>query len=150
MTTPRPTSTEQFTRPGGLAGTAWMARASCASPPARDLPWTTDTHRLTRTERDALAAVCHTCPVRDACEAYTRTARITGGYWAGHDRDPRARNRRRERLGREWIQDSLPGLTPTNPTPDADGNGVDTSHTTGRVTTASRPPRRPRSPREAA
>ncbi len=114
MSTPTP--------PGAADG--WMRRAACATPGARDLPWTTDTHHLPTSELDALAAVCCTCPVRTACETHVRTARVRGGYWAGADRDPRAQSRARargarrfvrDRSGRQWVQDPLPGLDPTTP-----------------------------------
>ena len=69
---------------------AWYDHAACATAPAARLPWLTDTDRLSRTTVARMRAVCATCPVLDACTAYAGTAHVTGGFWAGLDRDPHA------------------------------------------------------------
>jgi hypothetical protein len=66
----------------------WMSDAACARIP--HLPWTTDTHRAPDVLVDIMREVCAACPVAAACAAYVDTASITGGWWAGEDRDPEA------------------------------------------------------------
>lgn len=66
----------------------WTTRAACAGRP--DLPWTTDTAGLTAGQVEAMRAVCHTCPVMFECLAAVDALDITGGWWAGADRDPYA------------------------------------------------------------
>ncbi|WP_419706851.1 WhiB family transcriptional regulator [Promicromonospora sp. NFX87] len=75
----------------------WMLGASCAQEDKRDLPWTVDTWRLGASDVAAMSRVCAGCPLRDACRVYVAEARITGGFWAGHDRD-RSAIRRQARL----------------------------------------------------
>ncbi len=82
---------EVATRGGRRARPAlpgWMARGACLT--RDDLPWTTDTRDLHPTIHDVLVAAmadtCAGCPVLRSCRAYARDARVTGGFWAGHDR----------------------------------------------------------------
>jgi len=70
----------------------WMRQAACARHP--DLPWTTDTddlHRVPEVVVRVMLDTCAACPVRAECEAYARDTCVTGGWWAGIDRDPFAR-----------------------------------------------------------
>ena len=67
---------------------AWMSHAACARFP--DLPWTADTGTAPDVLVDIMREVCDQCPVRLACAAYVEAERITGGWWAGEDRDPEA------------------------------------------------------------
>ena len=69
----------------------WMSLAACLARP--DLPWTTDTGHLSRAQVRAMTRVCSRCPVRNHCAAYAVEAHITGGFWAGSDRDPLAARR---------------------------------------------------------
>ena len=64
----------------------WMSQAACARFP--DLPWIADTNRAPDVLVDIMREICAGCPVANACAAYVDTARITGGWWAGKDRDP--------------------------------------------------------------
>ena len=66
----------------------WMPQAACLDSP--DLPWTTDTGHLSRAKVQAMTRVCSRCRVRNHCAAYAVEAHITGGFWAGSDRDPLA------------------------------------------------------------
>ena len=63
----------------------WMRVGSCVDRP--DLPCTTDTDRLRPVQVRAMSRVRGGCPVRNYCAAYATTADVTGGFWAGHDRD---------------------------------------------------------------
>ena len=69
------------------ADTTWMGDAACASPPHRELPWLDDTHTLPSVLVEVMGDVCAGCPVLAACTGYTATAGVTGGFWAGADRD---------------------------------------------------------------
>ena len=86
----------------------WMPLAACLARP--DLPWTTDTGHLSRAQVQAMTRVCSRCPVRNHCAAYAVEARITGGFWAGSDRDPLAA-RRLDCTGTP-LHPVLPGLSP--------------------------------------
>jgi hypothetical protein len=86
----------------------WMALAACLARP--DLPWTTDTGRLPRVQVQAMTRVCSRCPVRDHCAAYAVEVHITGGFWAGSDRDPMAPHRLD--CPDTPLQPALPGLSP--------------------------------------
>ena len=86
----------------------WMPFAACLDRP--DLPWTTDTGQLSTAQVQAMARVCSGCPVRDHCAAYAVEAHITGGFWAGSDRDPLAAGRLD--CTDTPLQPALPGLTP--------------------------------------
>lgn len=68
--------------------TAWMRQAACAARP--ELPWTTDTTDLTPAQVEAMRAVCDDCPALGDCVATVDALDITGGWWAGTDRDPYA------------------------------------------------------------
>ncbi len=91
----------------GINNTArWMPSAACVTRP--DLPWTTDTVPSTRVAVRTMESVCASCPVRNHCAAYAVEARVTGGFWAGHDRDLLA-PRRLDTSGSPH-QPALPGL----------------------------------------
>lgn len=71
------------------AGTsAWDERAACAG--RLDLPWLTDTVLTSRVDRAAMRSTCSGCVVRAACAEFVRAGEVTGGWWAGKDRDPAA------------------------------------------------------------
>ena len=86
----------------------WMPQAACLARP--DLPWTTDTGSSYRAHVQAMTRVCSGCPVRNHCAAYAVEAHITGGFWAGKDRD----HLTARVLGntRHPYQPVLPGLSP--------------------------------------
>lgn len=84
----------------------WMPQAACVA--RADLPWTTDTLLSTRALVRAMERVCGGCSVRNHCAAYVVEANITGGFWAGRDRDLFA-PRRLDRTGTPY-QPGLPGL----------------------------------------
>ncbi|MFE6506390.1 WhiB family transcriptional regulator [Nocardioides sp. NPDC057767] len=67
--------------------TTWMREAACASPENRGMPWTTDTVDLPPFVVEVLRATCDGCPVRSACNSYALEERLSGGMWAGTDRD---------------------------------------------------------------
>lgn len=77
----------------------WMHQAACVD--RLDLPWITDTIDLHPGDAAAMAEVCRGCPVRDACLTYVRAVPVTGGTWAGKDRNPNLRTP---------VQDPLPGM----------------------------------------
>ncbi|GGU34170.1 WhiB family transcriptional regulator [Nocardioides albus] len=66
---------------------AWMRDAACATPENRDMPWTTDTVDLPPVVVDVMRATCDGCAVRSACNSYALEERVSGGMWAGTDRD---------------------------------------------------------------
>ena len=66
---------------------AWMDHAACATPAHRELPWLDDTDALPPVLVDLMADVCNRCPVLDACAAYAAATAVTGGFWAGSDRN---------------------------------------------------------------
>lgn len=66
----------------------WTGRAACAAWP--ELPWTRDTADVHPMTLGAMRAVCENCPVASDCLAAVEDFDITGGFWAGHDRDPHA------------------------------------------------------------
>jgi hypothetical protein len=82
MTTKRPP-----TGPLSLAAIVALARCTCWP----DLPWTGDSWRTGPDETAVMRAVCLSCPVVHACAAYADATEVTGGFWAGHFRDPSAR-----------------------------------------------------------
>ena len=92
---------------------AWMTDAACAGRP--ELRWITDTADLAPGDADAMAAVCAGCPVRAACVAYVRASGVTGGTWAGRDRDPHAPTPGPAADGSAPGQLSLPGLDGLTP-----------------------------------
>ncbi|MGL5930191.1 MAG: WhiB family transcriptional regulator [Dermatophilaceae bacterium] len=71
-----------------LAGIAWQTLGSCTA--RTDLPWTTDTTDISPWDADTMRTVCSSCPVRAACDTYATEHDVTGGWWAGRDRDPDA------------------------------------------------------------
>jgi len=66
----------------------WMRHGSCLATPG--LPWTSDTREVPSVLVEEMTAICGSCPVRLACTAYVCDRNVTGGFWAGADRDPRA------------------------------------------------------------
>ncbi len=68
--------------------TNWMARAACAS--RLDLPWTLYAAEVTPWQAVTMRAICTDCPVLFDCLAAVDDLDVTGGWWAGADRDPRA------------------------------------------------------------
>lgn len=68
--------------------TAWMGRGDCVT--RSDLPWLDDIARVSRWQHLGMQAVCAGCPVLAACAAYVQVAQVSGGFWAGGDRDPDA------------------------------------------------------------
>ena len=71
-----------------MSTTAWMNQAACAAREARGLPWTTDTELLPSVVVEIMTETCDGCVVRSACNAYAILERVSGGMWAGIDRDP--------------------------------------------------------------
>ena len=63
----------------------WVDSAACTTRP--DLPWITDAHLVSRTERQAMSAVCLACPVRSACADTAADTSAEGGFWAGQHRE---------------------------------------------------------------
>jgi hypothetical protein len=86
----------------------WMPLAACLA--SRDLPWTTDTNHVSPAQMQAMTRVCSACPVRNHCAAYAVEAHITGGFWAGSDRDPLAA--RQLDCPDTPLRPALPGLSP--------------------------------------
>ena len=72
------------------ADTNWMDDAACARPAHRGLPWLDDAHTIPPVLVDLMGDVCATCPVLAGCAGYVTQADVTGGFWAGADRDPLA------------------------------------------------------------
>ena len=68
--------------------TNWMARAACAG--RLDLPWTLDAADVTPWQAATMQAICDGCPALFDCLAAVDDLDVTGGWWAGADRDPRA------------------------------------------------------------
>ena len=66
----------------------WMREAACMRAPG--LPWTADTGTAPDVLVDLMRDVCAACPVRVACVAFVEAEHVTGGWWAGQDRDPEA------------------------------------------------------------
>lgn len=63
----------------------WESRAACSL--RRDLPWTTDATSVTDRQGAAMRQVCASCPVLLDCLAAVDELDVTGGWWAGADRD---------------------------------------------------------------
>ncbi|MCH8611900.1 WhiB family transcriptional regulator [Arsenicicoccus dermatophilus] len=68
--------------------TPWAASAACAT--RLDLPWLSDHADTTPWDAEAMRGVCAACPVVLDCLAAVHALDITGGWWAGADRDPHA------------------------------------------------------------
>lgn len=66
----------------------WNNRPACAD--RLDLPWTSDSIDVTQWQAVTMAAVCETCPAMFECLAAVDALDVTGGWWAGTDRDPMA------------------------------------------------------------
>ena len=66
----------------------WTDRAACAD--RLDLPWTRDAADVTPWQAATMRAICSTCPALFDCLAAVDALDVTGGWWAGHDRDPNA------------------------------------------------------------
>lgn len=67
---------------------SWNNRPACAD--RLDLPWTSDSVDVTEWQALTMAAVCQTCPARFECLDALDALDVTGGWWAGVDRDPAA------------------------------------------------------------
>lgn len=67
---------------------AWAAAASCTA--RLDLPWTRDHADVSAWDAETMRAVCDGCPVVLDCLAAVDALDVTGGWWAGVDRDPHA------------------------------------------------------------
>ncbi|WP_425412299.1 WhiB family transcriptional regulator [Luteipulveratus mongoliensis] len=65
-----------------------MDGAACTTRP--DLPWTDDAADVSPWDALSIRETCATCPVRLACAAHAYARGVTGGWWAGADRDPDA------------------------------------------------------------
>ena len=70
------------------SGRDWTTCAACAELP--HLPWTRDEVDIPAWDALTMSVVCDNCPVRTSCEAAVIAWDITGGWWAGRDRDPEA------------------------------------------------------------
>ncbi|MCG7321620.1 hypothetical protein [Arsenicicoccus bolidensis] len=66
--------------------TTWIEAGACAH--RLDLPWTTDLADVTAWDAEAMRSTCAACPVLLDCLAAVDDLDVTGGWWAGHDRDP--------------------------------------------------------------
>lgn len=66
----------------------WMRHGACLDMPG--LPWTSDTDHVPTVLVQEMTAICEACPVRLACAAHVAGGHVTGGFWAGADRDPDA------------------------------------------------------------
>lgn len=66
----------------------WDSSAACAD--RLDLPWTHDRADITDWQAVTMTAICDTCPVLAACATTVAALDVTGGWWAGTDRDPYA------------------------------------------------------------
>ncbi|MDO5698610.1 MAG: WhiB family transcriptional regulator [Dermatophilus congolensis] len=66
----------------------WMRRAACAS--RLDLPWTSDAADVTPWQAATMRSICDRCPVLFACLDAVDVLDVTGGWWAGTDRDSHA------------------------------------------------------------
>lgn len=93
---------------------AWMGEAACAAPETRGLPWTSDTRETPTVLVELMRETCAGCPVRLACAAFAARGEVTGGWWAGLDRDPhpgqikQARPARLERVDVERLPRGVP------------------------------------------
>lgn len=76
----------------------WTTYAACADLP--QLPWLNDTADVSAWDALTMFVVCDNCPVRELCEASAQDWDITGGWWAGRDRDPHAA---RPILAPDWV-----------------------------------------------
>lgn len=65
----------------------WMRSAACSTGQAPDLPWLTDAPLLPAAAVADMRTVCAGCPVATACASYADHTGVTGGFWAGTDRD---------------------------------------------------------------
>lgn len=63
----------------------WMRDATCARV---DLPWTADSTRVPPVLVMLMQEACAQCPVLEQCTDYVAVQRISGGWWAGKDRNP--------------------------------------------------------------
>lgn len=52
-----------------------------------ELPWIADAGQVCGAARLAMAAVCHACPVLEACQRHVLTHEVTAGFWAGRMRE---------------------------------------------------------------
>lgn len=63
---------------------AWMRDATCARV---DLPWTADSSRVNPVLVLLMQEACAQCPVLEQCGDYVAAHQISGGWWAGKDRN---------------------------------------------------------------
>lgn len=63
----------------------WMRHALCVDYPK--LGWIKERSSVGLGEEATMAVICDRCPVRLACAAYVERNEITGGFWAGQNRD---------------------------------------------------------------
>lgn len=75
------------------------ARAACVRRP--DLPWTSDAEHVTPWQALTMGAVCDSCPALVECRRAVDAFAVTGGFWAGQDRDPDAAQ---PVLPAQWMQ----------------------------------------------
>lgn len=66
--------------------TPWEADAVCAT--RLDLPWTRDRADVSAWDAETMRTICGGCPVLADCAAAVTRFDVTGGWWAGTDRDP--------------------------------------------------------------
>ena len=66
--------------------THWTTRAACAG--RLDLPWTRDAADVNPWQAAIMRALCDNCPALFDCLNAVDDLDVTGGWWAGADRDP--------------------------------------------------------------
>lgn len=71
-----------------MNASTWTERAACAD--RLDLPWTHDAADVHPLHALTMAHICQACPVVLDCLAAVDDLDVTGGFWAGQDRDPDA------------------------------------------------------------
>ena len=72
---------------GLIRAASWQRQAACAEPWAVELPWTVREGCVLEVERQAMRAVCRSCPVLGDCAAFADDTGATVGFWAGQVRD---------------------------------------------------------------
>lgn len=105
-------------RPLGAAPSCaedWTTYAACADAP--HLPWLRDSAEVSAWDALTMSVVCDSCPVKELCETAAQDWGVTGGWWAGRDRDPRAA---RTVLAPDWVL-----LIDRDDQDDPDGNCLD-------------------------
>lgn len=84
-----------------MSATEWIARAACAT--RLDLPWTRDESDVSAWQALSMQLVCGACPVLAECLAAVEGLDVTGGWWAGQDRDPHQETPDKEAVGLSWF-----------------------------------------------